>query len=119
MKGNREIRTGRSVDGLIDRAHTDWPGVPCVLHMPTGEEMYVPAHTASEDHGSDYHAGYFGHKIRPYFECDPAPHGRGTCEVHPLTTLAAGSVHAAYQVDLRSGICSSMDKAPHVSAGER
>ena len=119
MNGKREIRTHRLIDSLIDRAHRDWPGVPCVLHMPTGEEIYVPAHTAGEDHGRDRHTGYFGHSIRPYCECDPAPHGRGTCEVHPLTEVGLGSGHPAYQVDLHSGVCSPMEETPHGSDGER
>ena len=119
MNGKREIRTHRLIDSLIDRAHRDWPGVPCVLHMPTGEEIYVPAHTAGEDHGGHRHAGYFAHKIRPYYECDPAPHGRGTCKVHPVTKVGIGSKHPAYQVDLHSGVCSYMEDLPYGSDGER
>ena len=119
MTNKGQIRTHRLIDGLIDRAHTNWPGAPCLLHLPTGEEFFVSQHTARQSYCSDLHAGYFQHLIHPYCEVDPTPHNRGVCEIHPLTEVGIGSTHPAYLVDIHSGICAFTEEPPAGTDGNR
>ncbi len=101
MGGSRAAQLARLIDGLIDRAHSEWPSVTFVLALPSGERVLLPRHLAGTGPCEGRHSGYFTTVIRPHCAADPAPHARGTCLMVPLR----GSARPApeYRLELRSG----------------
>lgn len=101
MGGSRDARTRRLIDGLIDRAHSEWPSVTFVLALPTGEEVLLPRHLAGLAPCDGQHSGYFNTVIRPHCAADPVPRVRGTCRMVPLRGSARHPPE--YRLELRSG----------------
>ena len=101
MGGSRAARTRRLNDGLIDRAHSEWPSVTFVLALPTGEQVLLPHHLAGLAPCGGQHSGYFNVVIRPFCAADPVPRVRGTCRMVPLHGSARHPPE--YQLELRSG----------------
>jgi len=101
MGGSRAARTRRLIDGLIDRAHSEWPSVTFVLAFPSGERVLLPHHLAGLAPCDDRHSGYFTMVIRPHCAADPIPRVRGTCRMVPVR--GSGRFPPEYRLELRSG----------------
>jgi hypothetical protein len=41
------IRAARLIDALIDGAHRGWPDVCFMMRLPSGEQIFVPAHRSA------------------------------------------------------------------------
>jgi hypothetical protein len=101
MGGSRTAHTRQLIDGLIDRAHSEWPTVTFVIALPSGEQVLVPRHLAGLASCDGQHSGYFNTVIRPRCGSDPVPRVRGTCRMVPLR---GSSRHPPeYRLELRSG----------------
>lgn len=99
-----EVRAARLIDALIDQAHRDWPDACFVIGLPSGEDVFLPAHRSGGTPCPLGHAGYFRDRVRPFCEVDPTLHA-GFCRITPLAfdqdppTAPA----SAYQLSLSSG----------------
>ena len=100
------IRAARLIDALIDGAHRGWPDVCFVMRLPSGEQIFVPAHRSAGPSCALGHAGYFHDRIRPFCEVDSTLHG-GICCMIPLALDQIPPSAPAYQLDLRSGTLTS------------
>lgn len=89
------------IDELIDRAHSEWPGVTFVMTFPTGEQVMLPRHLAGLPACEHRHAGYFAAVVRPFCAADPIPRARGTCRMVPLSGSTGESPE--YRLELGSG----------------
>ena len=102
-------RVAAFVDALIDQAHLKWPTESGVLHLPTGESLFVPHHHATDPACPNDHAGYYQARVRPSCAANPIPQQRGTSELRPLVldvysqSVAGGARIARYTLDLRTG----------------
>ena len=101
MGRSRAARTRRLIDGLIDRAHSDWPAVTFVLALPSGEQVLLPRHLAGLAPCDDRHSGYFSSVVRPHCAAEPVQRVRGTCRMVPLRGSARHPPE--YRLELRSG----------------
>ena len=109
LQGRRHsiaIRAARLIDALIDGAHRGWPDVCFVMRLPSGEQIFVPAHRSAGPSCALGHAGYFHDRIRPFCEVDSTLHG-GICCMIPLALDQIPPSAPAYQLDLRSGTLTS------------
>ena len=90
------VRAARLIDALIDHAHSDWPETCFVLRMPSGEDVFLPAHRSGGTPCPLGHAGYFRDRVRPFCasgydpSCrdlprDPAPARSGPADRSRLT----------------------------------
>jgi len=104
-------RAARLIDALIDQAHRDWSGTCFVLRLPSGEQVFVPAHRSAGPPCALGHAGYLRDRVRPFCEVDPTLHG-GICSMTPLALDQNPSAAPVYQVDLGSGALSSARHLP-------
>ena len=102
MSGSRTAHARRLIDGLIDRAHSEWPSVTFILALPTGEQVLLPHHLAGLAPCDDEHSGYFISVIRPHCAADPVPRGRGTCRMVPVSRTS--HLPPEYRLELRSGV---------------
>ena len=78
-----EVRAARLIDALIDQAHRDWPDAGFVIGLPSGEDVFLPAHRSGGTPCPLGHAGYFRDRVRPFCEVDPTLHA-GICRITPL-----------------------------------
>lgn len=93
------------VDALIDRAHREWPEAYALLHIPTGEVVFLPAHRDADPHCTAHHGRYFADRVRPYCTADAIPHRRGSSRLRPIVLDAHPSDGRLirYPLDLRTG----------------
>ena len=103
-------RVAALIDGLVDRAHGLWPLGYGVLHLPTGESVFVPAHRPDDPACAGAHVGYFASRIGPNCGANPLPRQRGGSGLRPLALdwfareIAGGTAPAVrHVVDLRTG----------------
>jgi len=101
MGGSRAAQSRRLIDGLIERAHSEWPSVTFVLAFPSGERVLLPQHQAGLAPCEDRHSGYFTMAILPHCAADPIPRVRGTCRMVPLR--GSGRIPPEYRLELASG----------------
>jgi hypothetical protein len=112
------VRAARLIDGLIDQAHRDCPGTCFVLRLPSGEQVFIPAHTSGGPRCPTGHAGYFRDRIRPFCEVDPTVRA-GLCSMTPLALDRDPRTAPVYQVDLRSGAVTSTIHLPAPASGQQ
>ena len=74
------VRAARLIDALIDQAHRDWPDAGFVIGLPSGEDVFLPAHRSGGTPCPLGHAGYFRARVRPFCEVDPTLHA-GICRI--------------------------------------
>src|SRR5664279_2019575 len=75
------VRAARLIDALIDQAHRDWPDAGFVIRLPSGEDVFLPAHRSGGTPCPLGHAGYFRDRVRPFCEVDPTLHHAGICRI--------------------------------------
>lgn len=95
-------RTPALIDGLIDRVHLDWPETSFILALPSGEQVFVPRHSAGPRCTTD-HSGYCGRFVLPYCAADQT-RGRGRCRMTPFAVDEPPTSTPFYEVDLPSGM---------------
>jgi hypothetical protein len=76
-----------------------------VLHLPTGEAVYLAAHRAADPPCAAHHGRHFAERVRPYCAADPVPRRRGFAGVRTivLDVHAANGPAVRYRLDLRTG----------------
>src|SRR5664279_3131896 len=90
------VRAARLIDALIDQAHRDWPDAGFVIRLPSGEDVFLPAHRSGGTPCPLGHAGYFRDRVRPFCEVDPTLHA-GICRITPLALDQDPPTAHAYQ----------------------
>ena len=113
------VRAARLIDALIDQAHRDWPDAGFVIRLPSGEDVFLPAHRSGGTPCPLGHAGYFRDRVRPVCEVDPTLHA-GICRITPLALDQDPPTAHAYQLSLRSGTITATGQptaAPHRLSG--
>ena len=100
------------IDGLIDRAHIDWPETSFILALPSGEGVFMPRHTDGPPCAAD-HSGYFRQYVLPFCQVDPTRSG-GQCRMKPFAVDEQPAMSPFYEIDLRSGmLVLGSGPAPH------
>ena len=114
-----EVRAARLIDALIDQAHRDWPDACFVIGLPSGEDVFLPAHRSGGTPCPLGHAGYFRDRIRPFCEVDPNLRA-GICRITPLVLDQGPPTDPAYRLSLSSGTITATGQepsAPHRLSG--
>ena len=113
------VRAARLIDALIDQAHRDWPDACFVIGLPSGEDVFLPAHRSGGTPCPLGHAGYFRDRIRPFCEVDPNLRA-GICRITPLVLDQGPPTDPAYRLSLSSGTITATGQepsAPHRLSG--
>lgn len=90
------------IDGLIDRAHSDWPETSFVLSLPSGEQVFVLPHRDGPPCVAG-HSGYVSICVLPFSRVAPGRSG-GRCRMTPVDSQGQPAPTPFYEIDVRSGM---------------
>ena len=76
-----------------------------LLHMPSGEVVFLPAHRDADPLCAAHHARFFVDRVRPFCTAEPIPSRRGSSRLRPVVLDAHPSRGQLirYRLDLRTG----------------